>query len=300
MSEFSRNEVLSETLDAVSRFTEKHPISMYEQKTPDGLSAALWEHSPRSQTFSGHKNTILAVSLRGDARMERVRNGSTVWRGFAPGTTVILKASEATDWILDGRFEMLHVYLDEDTSRQFCGKEGFPMSTPFRDPVLYQIARTADYVLRESDGRGNFVEPMLDAMRHYCLDRYIGAGLPLRSSGNTYVGGLSGFSQRKLEEFIQHRLGEPILVEELAELVKLSPAHFSRAFLTTYNVSPHKFLLERRIDKAAELLHSSSLQVEEIALKTGFSSSSHLGVQFKRSMAKTPSQYRRFHSRKFS
>ncbi|WP_162300115.1 helix-turn-helix domain-containing protein [Kineobactrum sediminis] len=173
------------------------------------------------------------------------------------------------------------------------------MATPFRDPVLYQIARTADYVLRESEGRGNFVEPVLDAMRQYCLDRYLGTEpFSKNCSNNTHAaGGLPGFKQRKLEEFIQSRLSSPILVEELAERVKLSPAHFSRAFLATYNVSPHRFLLERRIDRAAELLRSSLLEVEEIALRTGFSSSSHLGFQFKKQMAKTPSQYRRAHAK---
>lgn len=293
MQNYNEKERLSETLDAVARFTEKRPNEMYRQRLDGGLSAALWEHSPRQQTFEGHKKTILAVSLRGESRMERVRGGSTIWRGFAPGTTVVLRASEASDWVLDGRFEMLHVYLDEETSKQFCTNECATMTTPFRDPVFYQIAQTVAYVLRESEGREGCIEPMLEAMRQYCVDRYIDTGSLARTCSNASGDGLPGFAQRKLEEFIQDNLSQPIPVEQLAALVGLSPAHFSRAFRETYSFPPHKFLLERRVDMAAELLHSTSLKIEKIALMTGFSSPSHLGIQFKKRMAKSPSQYRR-------
>lgn len=293
MRNYNENERLLETVDAVARFTEKPPIAMYHQKTSDGLSAGLWEHSPRSQTFEGHKNTILAVSLRGESRMEKVKGGSTVWRGFAPGTTVVLRASEATDWVLDGRFEMLHVYLNGEISERLGLNSCTQMATPFRDPVIYQIAQTAAFVLRESEGRGNFVEPMLDAMRQYCLERYVNRSSDSDACAAPIGEGLPGYSQRKLEDFIQKNLGKPILVDQLAALVNLSPAHFSRAFRGTYSISPHKFLLERRIDRAAELLQSTMLSISEIAALTGFSSPSHMGIQFKKRMAKSPSQFRR-------
>lgn len=55
---------VAETIDAVSRFTEKAPVVAAD---PDrrGLAAALWRHSAMTRRFEGHKCDILGISLRG-------------------------------------------------------------------------------------------------------------------------------------------------------------------------------------------------------------------------------------------
>ncbi|WP_457831571.1 hypothetical protein, partial [Staphylococcus aureus] len=64
------DEQLAATLDAVARFTDSRPLARIDCGGVSSLSAALWQHSPKRRIFAGHRRHILAISLRGDARLE--------------------------------------------------------------------------------------------------------------------------------------------------------------------------------------------------------------------------------------
>ncbi len=57
--------------------------------------------------------------------------------------------------------------------------------------------------------------------------------------------------------------------------------------------SPRWFILEQRVERARELLHTTGMTVTEIALETGFSSSQHLSSAFRRLTGSTPTEHRR-------
>ena len=64
-------------------------------------------------------------------------------------------------------------------------------------------------------------------------------------------------------------------------------------FRQTYGRPIHQYLLEKRVQHAAELLHRSPLSIVDIAAAVGYNSASQFGVAFKRRYQLTPSQYRR-------
>src|SRR5262249_19863765 len=84
-------------------------------------------------------------------------------------------------------------------------------------------------------------------------------------------GGLPGWQQKKLTQYIEEHLGGDISLSVLAKLVHLSPFHFSRAFKQSFGVPPHQYLTLRRIDRAKALLGDRKLSVTEIGLRIGFS-----------------------------
>ena len=67
-------------------------------------------------------------------------------------------------------------------------------------------------------------------------------------------GGLPGWQQNKLMQYVEEHLAEEVSLASLAGLVQLSPYHFSRAFKQSFGVPPHRYLTDRRIERAKSLL----------------------------------------------
>lgn len=79
---------------------------------------------------------------------------------------------------------------------------------------------------------------------------------------------------------------------QLAEYKDYSYERFRHAFKARMNVSPTKYLLQLRVQKACYLLTTTSMNITGIALSCGFSSCSFFTQQFRKVMGVTPSQYR--------
>lgn len=88
------------------------------------------------------------------------------------------------------------------------------------------------------------------------------------------------------------RYFEPLGVDDLAEAAGLSRAHFSREFRRAFGVSPHAYLLTRRLERAAALLRTTDNSVAEICLAVGLQGIGSFTTSFKRAYGKTPTGYR--------
>ena len=105
-------------------------------------------------------------------------------------------------------------------------------------------------------------------------------------------GGLAAHQRRRLVEYIDHHVEDPISLGQLASMCALSEYHFARMFRQSFGVPPHQYLLARRLARAQTLLRSSSLPLGEVALRCGFSSASHFNQRFRQAMGATPGEYR--------
>jgi len=99
--------------------------------------------------------------------------------------------------------------------------------------------------------------------------------------------------RRRVEEFIENRLDMPLSVEEIAQAAGMSYSHFSRAFRNVLKMTPHRYLMWRRLVRAQELIKTSRASLAEIALVTGFSDQSHLCRLFHQHLGESPNRYRR-------
>jgi AraC family transcriptional regulator len=93
--------------------------------------------------------------------------------------------------------------------------------------------------------------------------------------------------------YIEEHLAEPISLATLAQLAKLSPYHFSRAFKQSFGRPPHRYHTSRRIERAKALLAEPTQSVTEIGFTMGFSEASSFTAAFRRETGLTPSSYRR-------
>jgi AraC family transcriptional regulator len=105
-------------------------------------------------------------------------------------------------------------------------------------------------------------------------------------------GGLSTRQLRRVTTFIEDHLPEEIGLVPLADLVGLSPWHFCRAFKQSTGVSPHRFLVQTRIERAKRLLADRTVSVTQVALAVGFGGSTQLARAFRATVGVSPRKYR--------
>jgi AraC family transcriptional regulator len=104
---------------------------------------------------------------------------------------------------------------------------------------------------------------------------------------------LSERQERRAKEMLASRLDGDVTMAMLANECGLGLSSFRRAFAATVGQPPHRWLLERRIEKAMALLRGSSLSLPEIAVASGFVDERHLNRVFRRATKVLPQEWRR-------
>lgn len=93
--------------------------------------------------------------------------------------------------------------------------------------------------------------------------------------------------------FIQEHYREPLILEDLIEVARLSKFHFIRQFQQCTNVTPMKFVTKVRIEKAMKLLKETDLTLEEIAGLVGYANGNYFSKVFRSVVGVSPGKYRR-------
>lgn len=96
----------------------------------------------------------------------------------------------------------------------------------------------------------------------------------------------------RAKDLADARYAEALTVPDLARVAGLSPAHFSREFRRTFGEPPHRYLLTRRLERAAALLRNTNRSVTDICFAVGLSSLGSFTTSFKRVHGTTPTAYR--------
>ena len=106
-------------------------------------------------------------------------------------------------------------------------------------------------------------------------------------------GGLSPATLRRIRDYVDANLDKTIDIDSLARTAELSPYHFARSFKQSEGVTPHSYVVERRIAKARELLTGTGRPLSEIALEVGFADQSHFARRFRQTVGVSPGQFRK-------
>ena len=97
----------------------------------------------------------------------------------------------------------------------------------------------------------------------------------------------------EIRRYMEEHLDEPLTISTLSRRACLSATTFKESFRRLYGLPVHAWLRQRRMERAAELLRSSSLSVLGVAQSVGFSSASQFTAAFRRQYGVTPAQYRK-------
>jgi transcriptional regulator GlxA family with amidase domain len=105
-------------------------------------------------------------------------------------------------------------------------------------------------------------------------------------------GGLPPGAMRRVREYVETHLSENIDLAVLASIAGLSVFHFAREFKRSAGVTPHHYLVQKRVERAQEMLARTDLALAEIAIASGFSDQSHLARHFRQMLGTTPREFR--------
>jgi AraC family transcriptional regulator len=106
-------------------------------------------------------------------------------------------------------------------------------------------------------------------------------------------GGLGGRRLKQTLAFIEDHLSEELSLSRIASIAGISASHFKTLFRESAGVPVHQYVIQRRIERAKDMLMQGKLSIAEIALATGFSHQSHLARHMRRSVGLSPRAMRR-------
>ena len=263
----------------------------------DGISAAHWRRKAHVTTrYTDPDHHTISLYINGGTGIQRQLGPDPV-TGGGPGRCCLMPAFMTSDWLVQGEVELFHLYIPH-AAWERAVVEAFdiepnavevPEKTFFLDPLIEQTVRQAMLPLdwnvpADRMAMSNAGQLLMGHMlRSYSTRRDLGFAVR---------GGLSPVVKRRVFDFVEAHLDQPLTIEDLAEVADLSAYHFARMFRKTLGEAPHKFVLRRRIERAMEMLRDDRASVAEIALATGFSSQAHLTTRFSHFTGLTPAKYR--------
>jgi AraC family transcriptional regulator len=114
-----------------------------------------------------------------------------------------------------------------------------------------------------------------------------------RGAATDYVrGGLAAWQKTRVTDYVEDHLAGTVLLSQLADVARLSPFHFARAFKQTFGLPPLRYVTGRRIERAKSLL-AGEASVTQVGLAVGFAETSSFTTAFRRHTGLTPSAFRR-------
>ena len=157
------------------------------------------------------------------------------------------------------------------------------------DPVIRNLGSCLRLATEPAEhANALFVDHVVMALHTHLARRYGGMRIP-RTSGR---GSLRPWQLRIARDTIDAHLDGQISLAQIAEACTLSVSHFARAFTFSTGIPPHRWLMQRRIERAKHLMRTTTASLAEIAVACGFSDQSHLSRVFSQAVGMTPGQWR--------
>jgi AraC family transcriptional regulator len=163
-----------------------------------------------------------------------------------------------------------------------------------RDPEIERIGAS---LLSEMEGGGLLGDLYADSLATILAvsllrnHSSLGRGTA-RKTERAPAGGLPRAALRRVTDYVEENLSGDLTLAELSGVVHMSPFHFSRMFKLSTGLSPHRYVVRRRIERAKRLLANSELPLHEVARAAGFADQSHLARHFRLRLGTTPRSFR--------
>lgn len=221
--------------------------------------------------------------------------GKRVCTKAGAGNLCITPAGQPVGAIWNAPLDNMGILLAPDFVKKTAVENRFGADFEFKevyknqDPLIQQLGLA---LLNESNPENSagrlYADSLVQTLTLHLLRNYSNATVVQENTN----GGLSGYKLRRVQEFINAKLEEDLSLAEIAEIAELSQFHFARAFRKSTGKTPQQYLMERRIERAKELLARENLPIVEISLQTGFKNQSHFTTIFRKLTKYTPKTWR--------
>ncbi len=107
-----------------------------------------------------------------------------------------------------------------------------------------------------------------------------------------YRGGLGSARLRRIKELVHAKMEDDLSLDEMAQSVGLSTAHFARMFRKSTGETPHQFVLRQKVERAKAMLRAPAARVLDVAVACGFKTQQHFAQVFRDVCGIRPTEYR--------
>jgi AraC family transcriptional regulator len=240
---------------------------------------------------------VIGVALRPKMDVTLFAAGKLINTGHLPrGSMRVNEPGLPMRGIFRGPYDVLHLHVPNAVVVEYASSEsGHARSAPLIaerptvDPVIERLARS---LIHAEELGGAFGQSYADGISLAITAQLFGGRPGEASARRPRVSGLSKWRLKRATEYMEANLAEPISLAEIAAAAGLSRMHFAAQFRVATGLRPHEYLLQRRIERAQELLLNSRLPLVEIALEVGFKAQAHFTTVFARFVNETPNAWR--------
>jgi AraC family transcriptional regulator len=278
----------------VSRSLRRGVIGFTEIRS-DNPTNAISDPIPREDAF------LVALQLRDFPNHKYWEDGrQTPIYSLKAGCTTLHDLKRAPAFLIDKPFHSVHFFFSRNVLNAIADDASAPPISDLRyepgkgneDPIMRALTSSLYSALDQPEQANRlFVDHVMLAVGFHVAQTYGG----LKAVTRLAHGGLAPWQERRAREIIDANLDGEISLADLAKQCGLSSSHFSRAFRQSTGISPHRWLLHQRVEKAKGLLRDRQSSLSEVAFACGFADQSHLTRVFTKLSGAGPAAWRRVH-----
>lgn len=243
----------------------------------------------------GSDGHIVSLHVGPPIRATCSRGGVTRRTLQAPGDIELIPAGERGRWVDEAPAKIIAIkiapayYEAVAASMGVTGKAAFPSSPCVRDVQLSTIGRAIEAALARTGGRSLVVDGLGLAFSARLLELALARPVEKPSAR------LSRRQTRAVDEFIEANIASRLSLDDLARVAGLKSSVFKALFKNTHGLPVHRYVIGRRVERAAALIRECALPLSQVALDAGFAHQSHLARAMRRQIGTTPGALARLH-----
>jgi AraC family transcriptional regulator len=231
---------------------------------------------------------VLAMVLRpGSIEIGPRRTELTEFR-YVAGEMILPRRQEGK-WVGLVNVPYLQLSISDGPLMAANGEVELRMYRKFADPRLRALVSSVHAETVGGFPRGRL---FLDSIEQEIATALVDGHAVRRHSVQIYQGGLGSARLRKIKELIDANMEDDLSLDEMAQSVGLSTAHFARMFRKSTGETPHQFVRRQRVERAKSILRDHDTRVLDVAVTCGFKTQQHFAQVFRDLCGVSPTEYR--------
>jgi AraC family transcriptional regulator len=246
----------------------------------------------------GLADFMIVSYQRGGTLVERRFEGRWTRTECHPGDLSLMTRSQSVHWRWTEPIDVAHVYLSAGLVTRVTADV---LDRPIADVRLHDLLRAQDPVVsgivdaiaheasEAAIGGPLYVDALSIQLVVHLLRRYASVDFVDRSGSGHFAPAL----RRRIVDYIEARLEQSLTLDELAAVSNVGVWTFSKRFRASFQTTPRHYIIDRRLDRAQELLGQGRLPVKAVAAACGFADQAHLTRVMHARLGRTPAALRK-------
>lgn len=282
--------------DSAPRYLESDvmaPVRTVGVGANSSLKAAFWHSTVENCNHEGDPDFVCIALNTG---------GGPIWRNneTIPSQvgSVAMQPFEGARWRFEHPASFVQLYVpftllrtvSESLFNREIAHDKLRMPSGVGDGRLCSAARSVRYGLSLIEPTNLILDSWALMLSEILVRQFSSHG---GSHSRTSFGKLPALGLARVVDYIEASIDRDLDLASLASIASMSVYHFARRFRETIGMSPHAYVLCRRIRRAQEMLVRGRGSLTQVSAACGFSSQTHLTAVFRRGLGVTPGEYRR-------